>query len=300
MALMGSNKGIVKNDINFFAAFTASARKQAQALALVAIVALVCVGIALAFLAGQAFTYFKLTSDVNGLKEELAKPEYAELDAQSRSLQEEVTRRTQYLYTLSSMRRSVDEVVPASTALVDLLGDSVPNDAYIESYTFTGTDGQIAGYAYNYYSALNMLNALQATDVFENSDVSIERITLDNGNDEYVDGVLYQESVYLFSITGTLTSDIYVSLTMFYNDGTTTTALSGVQTQSVKPGEAYQFDGISTYNEYTLTAVKINGDYVSEDELNSFLASDSISGVSQRNVTIECYYSAVVAEEGEA
>lgn len=298
MALMGSNRGIVKNDINFFAAFTASARKQAQALALVSIVALVCVGIALAFLAGQAFTYFRLSSEVKSLNDELSKPEYQELDAQARDLQAEVTRKTQYLYTLSSMRKTVDEVTPASVALVELLGESVPNDVIITAYDFTGSDGKIVGYAYSYYSALNMINSMQDSDVFSSPDIKIERITIDNGAEIFVEGVPYQESVYAFTVEGSLTVDIYASLEKYLDDGVTITALSGIETQTVRPGEAYQFDGVASYNEYTLIRVKINGTEVSAEELASFLASDSITGISQRNVTIECYYGVPAVEEG--
>ncbi len=299
MALIGSNKGIVKNDINFFAAFTASARKQAQALAAVAAVSLIFVGVTLGILAYQGFKYLGLKSNVDGLKAELAKPEYQALDAEAASLQAEVTSRTQYLYTLSAMRKTVDEVPSSSVSLVELLGDNIPNDAYIYSYDFTGTEGEIIGYAFNYYSALDMVNKIQASDVFASPDIEIVRYVPDTGSEEYVEGVLYVDACYQFTISGNLTSDIYVSLTRFYDDGVTVTALSGIETVAVRPGTAYEVTNIAAYgDEYVLTSVKIDGTEVTAEELASFIASDSISGISQRNVSIECYYSLAAAAEG--
>lgn len=295
----GSNKGVVKNDINFFAAFTASARKQAQALAIVAIVALVAVGITLVVLGYQGYRWFNLNNSVNDLKKELAKPEYAELDAQARDLQAEIVSKSQYFYTLSQMRMAVDEVQPAPVALCDVLGDNVPNDTFIQTYIFTGEEAQIVGYTYNYYSALEMMNRIQSRDVFVAPDIEIVRTELVPGNQDFVEGVQYFDACYMFTITGNLTSDVYVSFSSYLDDGVTVSALTGVQTQALKPGSDYRFEYIATYDDYVLTKVKIDGVEVSPETLQAFIDADAVSGTAQRNIVIECYYSPVVEETAE-
>ncbi|MCR5199544.1 MAG: hypothetical protein K6C38_00335, partial [Saccharofermentans sp.] len=109
MTLLGSKKGYSKNDINFFEEFTASARKQTQVLAVVVFVGIIAIGLCLAVLAYDIFRNAGVQKDIDNLNTTLASDEYAGLELQSQALQQDINDKNQYYYTLTEMRRIVDE-----------------------------------------------------------------------------------------------------------------------------------------------------------------------------------------------
>ena len=80
MANIGPGKGYAKKDLNFFAQFTAKARQQARALAIVVLVALVVVGIFVIWTLIALVKNLTVSSKVNELTLELQDPKYANLD----------------------------------------------------------------------------------------------------------------------------------------------------------------------------------------------------------------------------
>ena len=105
MALFGSGKGYSKKDINFFAGFTANARKQTQILAVVVFIGIIAIGISLAITAYDWFRNSGVKKDIDNLNTTLASEEYAGLELKAQSLQQEINDKNQYYYTLTEMRR---------------------------------------------------------------------------------------------------------------------------------------------------------------------------------------------------
>ena len=293
MTLLGSKKGYSKNDINFFEEFTASARKQTQVLAVVVFIGIIAIGLCLAVLAYYIFRNIGVQDDINTLNTTLASDEYAGLELRAQALQQEIKEKNQYFYTLTEMRRIVDSTSVAETSLVNILGESIPNDAYISSYTLTGDTLEVQGVTFCYYDAANICNILNESDVFSGSVYPSVEI-----DDSLVgaDGVEANpiDIYYDFVINGNLLTDCVISVSHYENTESGVIALSGVSSQSVSNGSSYEFTGISTYtangNSYSLSSVSINGTPMSSDEFAIIMNSDKISGIANSNVDIDLYY----------
>lgn len=307
MALIGSKKSFSKKDINFFEQFTASARKQTQVLAAVVFVGIVAIGLCLAILVVDIIRNAKVNSEINELNQTLQSPEYEGLELKAQSLQQEINDKNQYYYTLTQMKRILDETKTVSSEIIDIIPESIPSDAYVDQYSLDGAMLTLSGVTFSYYDAANICNILNEAGVFS-GDVapSVERSTIN------VDGVeeiseFPVDIVYSFAITGNLTPDSVVSISRFLNTDTGVVALSGITSQTVTYGSDFSFAGINTYvangQTYNLASVNVNGEPVSAEEFEYITAEDSINGVASGNVSVSLYYvdgDAVVAEEGGA
>lgn len=305
MALLGSNKNISKKDINFFGEFTASARKQTQVLAVVVFVGIVAIGLCLAIVVYDIFRNTGVQRDVDSLNATLASDEYAGLELKSQSLQEEINDKNQYYFTLTEMRRIVDETNVATTEIVNLIDDCIPSDAYISSYDLTGDMLVLQGQTFSYYDAANICYMLNQSNVFTSNVVpAIERNNGQNtqGNEE--DDINPIDVYYDFTISGYTVSDVVVSVVHYATTESGVIALSGVSSQAVDIGSAYEFTGINTYSvngvEYTLTSVTVNNTALSDVEFATVTGNDSISGMANGNVEIALYYSVSENTEGSA
>ena len=307
MTLLGSKKGYSKNDINFFEEFTASARKQTQVLAVVVFIGIIAIGLCLAVLAYYIFRNIGVQDDINSLNTTLASDEYAGLELRSQALQKEINERNQYFYTLTEMRRIIDETPAAKTELVNLIADCIPNDAYVTAYEVTGNTLTVSGMTFSYYDAANVCYLLNRSDIFaSNVNPIIEEddsLRQAEGTEENFIDVYYD-----FSVSGNLVADSVISIAHYANTETSVIALSGVNSQIVAAGSEYEFAGICNYtangNNYTLVSVSINKKPVSADELALILSNDKISGIATSNVEIALYYNLVqpveATEEGGA
>ena len=303
MANIGPGKGYAKKDLNFFAQFTAKARQQARALAIVVLVALVVVGIFVIWTLIALVKNLTVSSKVNELTLELQDPKYANLDIEARNLEQQIIERNQYFYSISEMRRYVDEINVAKTELADLIGDTIPNDTYISAYEINGTEMTIEGVAFNYYELDNISNMLQAHDVFSNFNLEVEhfpRVTEDAGGEE--EHIIGFNPYYVFTIHGDLTVDSYISISRVIDTDTGVNAVGGVVTTAYTTGSTYEFPDIVSIEvngaTYQLSSILINGNSVSEDEFNAIIANNSISGRAAGNMSIELHYAAVVVAEG--
>ncbi len=307
MASFGSTKGYGKKDINFFAQFTESARKQARMLLYVILFAVIIFGVFFVWLVFDIIKNGVVKAEIKKLNDELASPEYANLEIEYKNLQQTLNERNQYFYALTEMRREVDEISVADTDLATYLGESIPNDSYIDSYSISGNEMQIVGYTFDYYSALELVNMMQNNDVFVNLNAQIEHVN------EPAQGAVSTEDdtintidvYYKFTISGNLTLDTYISVSRFVLDDTGAIApLSGVETVKYEYGDAYSVDGINSYESngvtYYLSYILVDGVRVGDDQYAAISANNAVSGIAVQNTEIELYYTAAapVAEEG--
>jgi len=301
MTLFGSKKGYSKKDINFFEEFTASARKQTQVLAVVVFVGVIAIGLCLAIVAYDVFRNMGVQSEIDDLNAKLASDEYAGLELKSQSLQQEINDKNQYYYTLTEMRRIVDQAHPAETEVAHLIGDSIPNDAYLSSYTLTGVTLTMEGCTFSYYDAANICYLLNRNDVFTN--YVIPAVEVDNslrGGDETALNPI--DVYYDFSISGNLTADSIVSYGHYATTETGVIALSGVTSDVYQAGETYTYNDINTYSvngvNYVLSSVSINNVALTPEQFAIVNSNNSISGRADGNVEIEFFYT-VSAETTE-
>ena len=307
MASFGSTKGYGKKDINFFAQFTESARKQARMLLYVILFAVIIFGVFFVWLVFDIIKNGVVKAEIKKLNDELASPEYANLEIEYKNLQQTLNERNQYFYALTEMRREVDEISVADTDLATYLGESIPNDSYIDSYSISGNEMQIVGYTFDYYSALELVNMMQNNDVFVNLNAQIEHVN------EPAQGAVSTEDdtintidvYYKFTISGNLTLDTYISVSRFVLDDTGAIApLSGVETVKYEYGDAYSVDGINSYESngvtYYLSYILVDGVRVDDDQYAAISANNAVSGIAVQNTEIELYYTAAapVVEEG--
>jgi Tfp pilus assembly protein PilN len=307
MASFGSPKNLGKKDMNFFAAFTESARKQARMLLYVILLGLLIFGVFFVWLVIDLIKNGVVKTEIKKLNEELASPEYANLEIEYKNLQQTVSRRNQYFYALTEMRREVDETSVASTEVAILLGESIPNDTYIDTYSITGNQMVITGSAFNYYSYLELVNMLNDSDVF------VTPLQCNENRHEYPgDDTLNEEegsvnaidAYYDFTITGNLTAETYIAVSRFETDDLgANIPLGGVETVKYQTGDPYEVSGINTYEvngvTYYLSYIVVNETRMDDEQFAAVSANNAISGIAYENTDIRLYYTATaVTEEG--
>ncbi len=301
MALFGSNKGYAKKDINFFASFTANARRQTQILAVVVFIGIIAIGVSLALTAYKWFRNSGVKKDIDNLNTTLASEEYAGLELKSQSLQQEINEKNQYYYTLTEMRRIANQQNPAETSVVDIIGANIPSSAYIESYDLTGNTLTITGCTFSYYDAANICYLLNQNDVFSGYvSPNLQRDNAMAGNPEAATNPI--DNYYDFVINGNLTSNYIVSICRYATTDTGVIALSGVDSQVVEANASFEYSEIASFSangvNYTLNSVSINNQAVSPEEFAIIQANNKITGIASGNVEIELYY--IVAAEPAA
>ena len=303
MTLFGSKKGYSKSDINFFEEFTASARKQTQVLAVVVFVGIIAIGLCLAVLAYDIFRNLGVQKDIDNLNATLASDEYAGLELRSQSLQQEINDKNQYFYTLTEMRRIVDETTAASVEIAELIGDNIPSDAYVDTYTLTGDTLLIQGVTFSYYDAANIAYMLNESNVFANYvSPNVQRDDSMAGTEGIEENPI--DVYYDFTLSGNLVSDSIISVGHYANTEDGVIALSGVSTQKVAAGSEYEIQGVNTFAvngvNYSLTSVVINDNTIlSPAEFAVVSANDRISGIASGNIEISLYYNVATVTETE-
>ena len=300
MALLGSKKGYSKSDINFFEEFSASARKATQVLAVVVFAGVIIIGITLAILFYDIWRNYNVQKDIDNLNATLASDEYAGLELRSQALQQEINDKSQYYYTLTEMRRVVDETNAATTDIANLIGECIPSDAYVTAYELTGESLSISGCTFSYYDAANITYMLNQSDVFASAVVpSIEEDdSLRNGETTPTNPI---DIYYDFNITGNIVSDVVVSVGHYATSDTSVIALSGISSQVVSVNSQYEFTGVNTFTAsgvtYTLTSVSINNVPLSNEEIAIIQSTGTITGLASENIEISLFYAQSAVEE---
>lgn len=301
MAFTVSRKEYSKKDINFFEEFTSSARKQAQVLAAVVFIGVIAIGLCLAMLAFNLVRNATISKEIANLEATLQSEEYAGLELKAQNLQAEKNSKNLYFYTLSEMRKIVDSAPVAETTLVNLISDCIPSSAYVSEYEVTGSALSISGFTFSYYDAANMCNLLNNSDVF--SDIPVLTVSRDNTLASMnVADITYMDIYYNFQIQGNLNRDVIVTTGYFANTDSGVIALDGLKTDSFAIGSTYEYTGIATLESagvtYTLSSVSINGVAVSNEDLNSIIGNNVITGIATENTDISLYYSVAQTTDG--
>lgn len=302
MANNANKKIIVKKDMNFFAEFTASAAKAARLLTYAILFGAAVVGVILIFIVIGIVRNAVIRGQIADLEAQLASPEYANLETQASALAETLKNKNNYFYALSQMRKNVDETPAVPMELTDVIEDDIPSDSYLIHYDITGTTLMLDGYSFSYYSPVDMVNMLNESDVFKAKPViTIARVSateIGTAQDYFpepnvVNGI---NNYYSFQISGTLVSDVFVTIERFAT-ADTVSSIGGIQVDKYDVGTTYTYDDIGTYEaggvSYTLSSVTVNGVAIDEESLNNILAAGAISGVANDNVDIALYYTPV-------
>ena len=305
MPSLGSKKDISKRDMNFFADFTAAAAKMTRFLGYGVVVGVVVVAAIVAVIIYCAIRNMITKAAIDELRATLASPEYSGLEARATELQQELNDYNNYYYVLSQMRKQVDTRQVVSMELPAKIKDAIPSDSYVENYEITQTTLKLDGYTFSYYSALNLVNMLNKSDVFS-APVSLEvsRVApseVGSYEDFLKNGI---NNYYYFTVEGTLTADVFVSVARYAQDGDVIASLGAIETTSYTAGGSYTIDNVATFEQtgitYNLSSVSINNAALSADQVESIKSANQITGIANDNVSIQLYYTAATTEGGES
>jgi len=305
MPSFGSNKDVVKRDMNFFAEFTANAAKMTRMLGYGVFAGIVVVLAIVAVIVYGAIRNVIMKAAITDLQNTLASEEYAGLEGRAAELQNELNDKNNYYYVLSQMREQVDTTKCVSMQLPDKIKNCIPSDSYVENYRITQSSLHIDGYSFSYYSVLNMVNMLNKSDVFSAPvTLSINRVApssvgtpsdfIDNGINNY----------YQYQVEGVLTSEVYVSVSRYSRDvNGLVSSLGAVETNPYSAGDSYSIEGVATFVQsgvtYNLESVLVNNAGLNADEVNAIVANDRIDGLANGDVSIQLYYTVAPAEGGQ-
>ncbi|MCR5328580.1 MAG: hypothetical protein K6E12_07015 [Saccharofermentans sp.] len=303
----GVNKRLLaKKDVNFFAEFTANAAKAARmmgyGIAAGFLVVFIVLGLIVAFLIRNTI----IKAQIKAMKDLLAGPDYASLEQDAARLTEELNEMTNYYFALSQMRKDVDLIDAAPTDLPDVIAKCIPSDSYISEYTINSAELQIAGASFTYYSPVDMVNMLNDKDVFTARPyITVQRVDpaeaglLDDMiTDEYINVI---NNYYAFAISGTLVTNVHVSVSRFLDGAETATSLGGVETYDIKAGDSYSLDDIDSYTyggvTYSLSRIFVDGIQVDDVSFSLIKESGSYTDVARNNADIKLYYAPVIEQQ---
>jgi hypothetical protein len=305
----GINKKILaKRDVNFFAEFTANAAKAARMLGYAVAVGVLVVFVVVAFIVAYIIRNTLIKGQIRDLENLLASPDYASLERDAEQLTEQLNEMSKYNYALSQMRMNVDQINAVPTDLPDVIGKCIPSDSYISSYSISNSYLQISGYTFTYYSPVDMCNMLSEKDVFTAKPlINTNRFDLlskqsaddiINLEDETINSI---NNYYTFSISGTLVSNVHVSITRYQDGVETMMTLGAIETLDVRAGDAYYIDNVSTYNytgvDYTLSRIFVDGVEVDPTSFSQIVENNRYADIANSNRDIKLYYTIAVPEE---
>ena len=305
----GINKRVLaKKDLNFFAEFTANAAKAARMLGYGVAVGVLVVFVVLAVIVAFFIRNTIIKGQINDLKALLASPDYASLEQDAVMLSEKLNDMTNYYYALSEMRKNVDRVDPAPADLPDVIAMCIPSDSFISTYNITSTSLSLEGYSFTYYSPVDMVNMLNAKDVFTARPIistnRVEAETISSVEDIISGSTINAiNNYYQFAISGTLVSTVHISVSRFEeSEGTAATSIGGIDTIDVKSGDSYTIDGISSYSyagkNYTLSRIMVDGIQIEEGSFGVIMENDKFTDVARGNYDVKLYYVASSSVEG--
>ena len=300
-----SKKILAKKDVNFFAEFTANAAKQARMLGYGVAVGILVVFVVVAFIVAFFIRNTIIKGQIRDLENLLASPDYASLEHDAEVLTEQLNEMTKYNYALSEMRKTVDSINAAPTDLPDVIAKCIPSDSYIDKYIITSSQLEMTGYTFTYYSPVDMVNMLNDKNVFTARPI-IQTSRVDKLADTKAEDIINEETIdvinnyYNFTISGTLVTNIHISVTRYMDNVETMTTLGGIETIDVKAGDSYSIDGIATYTyagiNYSLTRIFVDGVQVDEVSFNSILENNKYSDVANGDHDIKLYYAPAAAQ----
>ena len=302
----GVNKKLLaKKDMNFFAEFTANAAKAARMLGYGVAAGVLVVFVVLTFIVAFFIRNTIIKGQIKDLQNTLNGPDYASLEQDAAILTEELNEMTNYYYSLTQMRRSVDMIDTVPTELPDIIEKCIPSDSFITDYVIKASTLDMTGYSFTYYSPVDMVNMLNDKDVFTaRPDIYVarEEITDSVEPEELVDGEVVDaiNNYYIFTISGTLVSNVHISVTRFQEGTETATSIGGVESIDVRAGDSYSIEGVSQINyagvTYQLTRITVDGVQVDDAHFGVILQDNKYTDIARGNYDIRLYYAPVTAD----
>ena len=109
---------------------------------------------------------------------------------------------------------------------------------------------------------------------------------------------------YDFTISGTLVTNVHISITRYVDGAENATSLGGVDTIDVRAGESYTItEGVAEYEyagvKYTLTRIFVDGIQVEEASFNTYKEENRFTDVARGNTDVKFYYTPVTATATE-
>lgn len=301
-----SKKILAKKDVNFFAEFTANAAKAARMLGYAVAVGVLVVFVVVAFIVAYIIRNTLIKGQIRDLENLLASPDYASLEKDAELLSEQLNEMTKYNYALSQMRKNVDLINTVPTDLPDVIAKCIPSDSYIASYRITSSSLEMNGYTFTYYSPVDMVNMLNEKNVFTARPlISTERFdkVTETPLEEIIDGDMVDaiNNYYTFTISGTLVSDVHISITRYQDNVESMTTLGGIEIMDVKAGDPYSIENVATFTyagvTYNLTKILVDGVEVEQGTFNAIVESNGFSDIANSDHDIKLYYAIATAAE---
>ena len=298
-----SKKLLAKKDMNFFAEFTANAAKAARMLGYAVAAGFLVVFVVLAFIGAFFIRNSLIKNEIRNMENLLASPEYATLEQEYALLREKLTEITNYNYSLTQMRKVVDQVDPAPTELPEVLAKCIPSDSYLTNYTLTNSQLEFHGYTFTYYSPVEMVYLLNQKNVFTSRPTITTARVSQESKGETIDPQTKKTTIdvmnnyYEFSVSGVLVSNVHIAITRYEDVDGSNKVLGGIQTMTEKAGNSYTISPIKTYEyagvTYQLTRITVDDVVVEEGSFNAVLENDNYTDVARKNTEIKLFYAPV-------
>jgi hypothetical protein len=304
------NKRIMaKKDMNFFAEFTANAAKAARMLGYGVAIGFLVVAVVLGLIVAFFIRNQIIKGQINDMKELLAGPNYASLEAEAQQLTEELNKKTNYFFALTQMRKAVDLIDAAPTDLPEIIEKCIPSDSYVSTYTITSSQLTLEGTSFTYYSPIDMVNMLNQKNVFTGRPaITVGRVdpVATGLMDTMIEGdkINVINNYYNFVISGTLVTNVHISITRYVDGADDATSLGGVQIVDVRAGESYTIsEGVAEYEyagvKYTLTRIYVDGIQVEDSSFATYKDENRFTDVARGNTDVKFYYTPVTADATE-
>ncbi len=300
---------LAKKDMNFFAEFTANAAKAARMLGYGVAAGILVVFVVLAFIIAFFIRNQIIKGEIRKIKDLLATPEYSTLEQKNALLTEQLNDMTNYYFALTEMRRDVNLIDPAPTDLPDVIAKCIPSDSFLSYYAVTNSTLTMKGYAFTYYSAVDMVNMLNNSNVFTaDPAISVVRMQPETDSDfaALASGLApdVTNNYYEFQVSGTLVSNVHISISRYVDGAETATSLGGIDVKTVKAGESYTIDDVNEYTyggvTYYLTRIYVDGIQVEEGSFNQIKEANQYVDTGRGNTDVKFYYSTTVAANAPA
>lgn len=318
MANLFQKREISKSDLNFFEEYAAASKRMANLYRWGVLGAIAIIGIVVAYIVVLLVSFGVKTAEIKAYQVKFDTPEYRELKSQAELLSSTLEHKSEYYYTLSSMRRDVDARDGVDPAILALVEENVPSDTIITLIELTGSELILGGDTFSYYSPTEMYQLINSSDTFINDPlITITRADVEDGSDPSILANTFLNAHYAFSLNTIINGRSLVSVSSIANNGnaignvfvanTGDITMAGVHTLELDNGEIITLGDNEhsitnvTYNgvEYELSSVLINGTALSTADLASITESGTLSRTITGDVEIELHYSVVEETTGE-
>lgn len=287
-----SNKTVLsKRDMNFFSEFSSSSGMSTSSTSLILLILLIFIIIGVGVYGIFYFKTASLNASIQTLNAEMATEEYQTPFHQYTSINSDLNLYNQQYYDISTLFYRVSDMGRIESKYMDTIQEKLPEDITLTDFSYADGSITLTGLASSYYSPLDFIANLSASETFTYVDISsITQQDLSVFTPE--EQVLMKP--YLFTLVGSIESTYPLTVSKMM-DGVVATPLTAVSSTNYKIGDTYKVEGINSLtsgqNVYTLSKVEI--DHVAVSDPNAFAAiqqADAITGTITSAENIVLYY----------